>query len=114
MARYSIKAVDLAKEMGISTNSVSNLRKGNTMPRLDGDSLNSLCNALNKLALDLDEEITPVTLIQYSRDFEPVDESKVLKTEISTKRGQKEIGSSLKKDSQTRSLLPILPQSQSA
>ena len=88
MARYSIKAVDLAKEMGISTNSVSNLRRGNTMPRLDGDSLNNLCNALNKRALDLDEEITPVTLIQYTRDLDPDDESNVLKTENPSKRGE--------------------------
>ncbi len=71
MARYQIKAIDLAQEMGVSANSVSNLRKGNTMPRLDGDSLNRLCNALNRLAIDLDEEITPVTLIDYTRDGEP-------------------------------------------
>ncbi|MGH2413545.1 MAG: helix-turn-helix domain-containing protein [Microcystaceae cyanobacterium] len=78
MARYNVKATDLAKEMGISANSVSNLRKGNTMPRLDGDSLNKLCNALNKLALDLDEEITPVTLIDYTRDWQPDDDLKLL------------------------------------
>lgn len=78
MARYSIKAVDLAIEMKISPNSVSNLRKANSMPRLDGESLNKLCNALNKLAKDLDEEITPMTLIQYVRDLDPSDESKAL------------------------------------
>lgn len=71
MARYRIKGIDLAKEMGISTNAVSNLRNSDTMPRLDGDALNNLCNALNKLALGLGEEITPSTLIDYSRDGEP-------------------------------------------
>jgi DNA-binding Xre family transcriptional regulator len=76
MAKYNIKSIDLAQEMRISPNSVSNLRKGSTMPRLDGDSLNKLCNALNKLALDLDEEITPVTLIDYRRDKEPDDDLK--------------------------------------
>ena len=73
MARYKIKAIDLAQAMGLSANSVSNLRKSDTMPRIDGDSLNRLCNCLNKLALDLDQEITPVTLIEYHRDLEPDD-----------------------------------------
>ncbi len=80
MARYHIKAVDLAKEMGISANAISNLRKSDTMPRLDGDSLNKLCNALNKLGLNLDGEITPITLIDYTRDYEPGDEENVLTT----------------------------------
>jgi DNA-binding Xre family transcriptional regulator len=114
MARYSIKAVDLAKEMGISTNSVSNLRRGNTMPRLDGDSLNNLCNALNKLALDLDEEITPVMLIQYTRDLDPDNESNVLKTENPSKRGDTKHGGSFPKDSYNHLLLPVTSESKSA
>ncbi len=69
MARYQIKAIDLAREIDVSANAVSNLRKGNSMPRLDGESLNRLCNALNNLAIDLDEEITPMTLIEYTRDL---------------------------------------------
>jgi putative transcriptional regulator len=93
MARYNIKAIDLAQEMGISANAVSNLRKGNTMPRLDGDSLNKLCNALNKLALDLDEEITPVTLIDYTRDLEPDDEQKSAKTSLKTQKTNKVVNS---------------------
>jgi len=88
MARYNIKAIDLAKEMGISPNSVSNLRKGYTMPRLDGDSLNGLCNALNKLALGLDEEITPITLIDYTRDDEPGNEPKSSTLAVSLKTTQ--------------------------
>ena len=71
MARYKIKAKDLAKELGQTPNSISNLRNNDTMPRLDGDSLNNLCNALNKLAPDIQQEITPMTLIDYSRDPEP-------------------------------------------
>lgn len=71
MARYRIKAIDLAKEIGVSPNSVSNLRNSDSMPRLDGSSLNNLCNALNKLAINLEEEITPFTLIDYTRDSEP-------------------------------------------
>ena len=71
MARYNIKSVDLAKQLNISANAVSSLRKAKTMPRLDGNALNNLCNALNRLAHDLDEEITPVTLLTYIRDPEP-------------------------------------------
>ncbi len=71
MARYNIKSVDLAKQLNISPNAVSSLRKAKTMPRLDGNALNNLCNALNRLAEDLDEEITPVTLLTYIRDPEP-------------------------------------------
>ncbi len=71
MARYNIKSVNLAKELDISPNAVSSLRKAKTMPRLDGNALNNLCNALNKLAEDLDEEISPITLITYVRDPEP-------------------------------------------
>jgi DNA-binding Xre family transcriptional regulator len=71
MARYRIKAVDLAEEIGVSPNSVSNLRNSESMPRLDGSSLNYLCNALIMLAINLEEVITPITLIDYTRDCEP-------------------------------------------
>jgi DNA-binding Xre family transcriptional regulator len=71
MARYNIKSVHLAKQLDISPNAVSSLRKAKTMPRLDGNALNNLCNALNRLAIDLDQEITPVTLLTYTRDPEP-------------------------------------------
>ncbi|WP_181374362.1 helix-turn-helix domain-containing protein [Nostoc commune] len=74
MARYDIKAGDLANELNISANSVTNLRKAKTMPRLDGNSLNNLCNALNRLAHNLDKQITPFDLISYTPDsgtFDP-------------------------------------------
>ena len=85
MARYRIKAIDLAKEIGVSPNSVSNLRNSESMPRLDGSSLNNLCNALNKLAINLEEEITPFTLIDYTRDSEPeplISSNEHLKSEV--------------------------------
>ena len=85
MARYRIKAIDLAKEIGVSPNSVSNLRNSESMPRLDGSSLNNLCNALNKLAINLEEEITPFTLIDYTRDSEPeplISSDEHLKSEV--------------------------------
>ena len=71
MARYRIKGIELAQEIGISTNAVSNLRNSETMPRIDGQSLNNLCNALNKLALNPEREITPNDLIEYTRDLDP-------------------------------------------
>jgi DNA-binding Xre family transcriptional regulator len=71
MAKYNIKSVDLAKQLDISPNAVSSLRKAKTMPRLDGNALNNLCNALNKLAQDLDEEISPLSLLAYIRDPDP-------------------------------------------
>lgn len=72
MARHNIKARDLADEMGVSANSVSNLRNARTMPRLDGEILNNLCEALNRLAQDLEGEITPTDLITYVRGPNPV------------------------------------------
>ncbi len=69
MARYDIRAGDLAKAMGVSHNSIANLRKAKTMPRLDGESLNRLCNALNYLGQDLEGEITPIDLISYTKDL---------------------------------------------
>jgi len=94
MARYNIKSVDLAKELDISPNAVSSLRKAKTMPRLDGNALNNLCNALNRLAEDLDEEISPLSLLTYVRDPDPeqphaYSESALIEEEtIKTKRTQ--------------------------
>lgn len=71
MARYRIKGSDLAERLEISTNAISRLKNAKTMPRIDGDRLNTLCNALNKLAEDSDNlnaEITPAVLIEYVRD----------------------------------------------
>lgn len=70
MARYRIKGSDLAERLEISDNAISNLKSAKTMPRIDGDRLNALCNALNKLAEGLDAEITPAVLIEYARDEE--------------------------------------------
>ncbi len=71
MARYDIKGVDLAKELDVSTNTITSLRKAKTMPRLDGEQLNLLLDALNRLAKDKDEIITHVTLIEYVREVLP-------------------------------------------
>ena len=70
MVRYGIKGKDLATELGISSNAVSNLKRSKTMPQLTGQKLNNLCNALNKLSQDKDELITPALLIEYAPDIE--------------------------------------------
>lgn len=68
MARHRIKGSDLAEELQISNNAVSKLKNAQTMPRIDGERLNALCNALNNLAGNA--EITPAMLIEYVRDEE--------------------------------------------
>jgi DNA-binding Xre family transcriptional regulator len=68
MARYDIKSIDLARELELSANAISHMRKGNDMPRIDGSTLDRLCNALNNLAEERDVEITPADLIEYSRE----------------------------------------------
>lgn len=68
MARHRIKGSDLAEKLQISNNAVSKLKNAQTMPRIDGERLNALCNALNNLAGDA--EITPAMLIEYVRDEE--------------------------------------------
>ncbi|PHX53149.1 XRE family transcriptional regulator [Tychonema bourrellyi FEM_GT703] len=71
MARHRIKGSDLAERLKISTNAISRLKNAKTMPRIDGDRLNNLCNALNKLAENAENwnaEITPTMLIEYVRD----------------------------------------------
>lgn len=87
MARYDIKGMDLAKELDVSTNTVSNLRKAKTMPRLDGDQLNLLLDALNRLATEKNELISHVTLIEYVQEVLPPT-IKPSKPFAHTKRGQ--------------------------
>ncbi len=87
MARYDIKGMDLAKALDVSTNTVSNLRKAKTMPRLDGDQLNLLLDALNRLAIDKNEVISHISLIEYVQEVLPPT-TKPSKPFAHTKRGQ--------------------------
>lgn len=75
MARHRIKGMDLAKELGISDNSVSSLKKAKTMPRLDGHQLRALCKALNKLTDTPQERIPLSALIVETDDEEEQDEN---------------------------------------
>lgn len=69
MARHGIRAKELAGEMEVSPTTVSNLRK-RSMPRLTEETLNKLCQALNKLSQE-GTLITPGDLIEYTPDPEP-------------------------------------------
>ena len=114
MARYKIKAIDLAKELGMSANSISNLRNSDTMPRIDGYSLNNLCNALNTLAPDAQQEISPITLIDYTRDPEPEQDQKFLITRDSQKTGMRSESIKSKRNNVSNSLMIIIPSTESA
>lgn len=65
MDRHGIQAKDLADELGVSRNAVSNLR-GVDMPRIDGARLNDLLLALNKMRRADSKLITPVDLIEFT------------------------------------------------
>jgi DNA-binding Xre family transcriptional regulator len=73
MARHRVKGVDLAERLQMTPTAVSKLKNAKTMPRIDGDKLNALCNALNELAEDTEDPkartvITPAMLLEYVRD----------------------------------------------
>lgn len=73
MARHRVKGVDLAERLQMTPTAVSKLKNAKTMPRIDGDKLNALCNALNELAEDAEDPkarvvITPAMLLEYVRD----------------------------------------------
>jgi DNA-binding Xre family transcriptional regulator len=87
MARHNIKGVSLASRLDVGPNAISALKNAKTMPRLDGVALNSLCNALNELAEDLDQPITPADLLLYSQD--PIDAQDASKMFSLVKRHRK-------------------------
>jgi DNA-binding Xre family transcriptional regulator len=72
MARHKVKGNDLANYMKVSNQAVSDLRNKKTMPRIDGDRLNDLCNGLNALGSDIQSPITPNDLIEYILDIEEI------------------------------------------
>ena len=67
MARYNITGRDLAKSMNLSESAMVRMRSNQTMPRIGGDRLKSLCDQLNHLATEKDKVITPADLIEYSQ-----------------------------------------------
>ena len=45
MARHDVSGKDLAGELGVSENAITNLRKAKKMPRIDGDRLDKIAAA---------------------------------------------------------------------
>jgi DNA-binding Xre family transcriptional regulator len=50
MAKQNIKTQDLAAQLKCNPTTISNLKKADTMPRLDGDRISAIFAALNTLA----------------------------------------------------------------
>ena len=59
MADRQVTNRALADALGIHETSVSNMKRRDDMPRVDGETLNILCNTLN---------CTPSDLIEYAAD----------------------------------------------
>jgi DNA-binding Xre family transcriptional regulator len=70
MARYFIRVDYLAEKVGISAQSLSNMKNRDDMPRIDGDRLGALCRHLTLMARERDPSvlITPNDLIEYIPD----------------------------------------------
>ena len=65
MDREGIQAKVLAEELGVTQNSISNMRRS-TMPRMNGDTFNSLLIAINKLRREQSALILPNDVLQFS------------------------------------------------
>lgn len=70
MARGKITNRELAQILDVHETSVSRLKTADTMPRIDGDTLNNLCNALTKLYRDkkIEAIVMPADLFEYVPD----------------------------------------------
>lgn len=70
MARYRIGTNELAEELGYLPGSISKLKSRDDMPRIDGETLANLCDAMNRIihARGITEVVTPGDLIEYSFD----------------------------------------------
>lgn len=70
MARGKLTNRELAQAMGVHETSISRMKTSDTMPRIDGDTLNNLCNALTKLFREkgIDLIISPTELFDFSPD----------------------------------------------
>jgi putative transcriptional regulator len=64
MARHRVSAKDLADFLHVSDNAVSNLRKAEVMPRIDGNRLEQICVGITKLS-KISEKVTPYDLLEY-------------------------------------------------
>ncbi len=67
MARVKMTNRELAHVLGAHETSVSRMKTSDTMPRIDGKTLNHLCNSLNHIYRDrgVDVVISPGDLFEY-------------------------------------------------
>jgi len=50
MARHRVTGKDLADALGVSTNAVSSLKNSETMPKINGEKLDAIADALTRLS----------------------------------------------------------------
>lgn len=67
MARAKLTNREVAHEMEVHETSVSRLKTADTMPRIDGNTLDNLCNSLTKLyrKKGIKKTIMPADLFEY-------------------------------------------------
>jgi putative transcriptional regulator len=63
MARHRVTGADMAKELGISTNAMSALRRAAKMPKINGDRLDEIAAALTKFS-ELGETVRGIDLLE--------------------------------------------------
>jgi putative transcriptional regulator len=70
MARGRITNRELAQRLHRHETSISRMKNSDTMPKMDGDELNILCNVLTEMLKERGQDvvITHVELIQHSPD----------------------------------------------
>ena len=70
MARGRITNRELAERLHKHETSISRMKNSDIMPRMDGDELNSLCNALMAILRERGQDvvITHVTLMEHFPD----------------------------------------------
>lgn len=76
MAYHKISAIALAGKLGVSQNSVSNLRKPD-MPKMNGEDLNNLLLALNSLRKKERKPIQLTDLIVFSYTLDEAEEAQI-------------------------------------
>ena len=67
MARAKITNRELAKALSVHETSVSRMKTADTMPRIDGDTLDNLCNCLIELYKEkgINEIVMPADLFEF-------------------------------------------------
>lgn len=67
MARAKITNRELALALNVHETSVSRMKTADTMPRIDGDTLDNLCNCLIKLyrEKEIEQIVMPTDLFEF-------------------------------------------------